>query len=268
MAILSEIGKSIGGLIFTLSLMTLIASIGAVWLTHHDNIKPIVIDVLLEQAANQTNITQLIGLREWLIAECNRTGNQTVEVPTQQRLENITIRCAEIPADPETLPTLLLSSAFDQIYYKTYECWFPDCFRQALQSSTQDAVLLMVTAKANAFFIEIQGYAFMGIVLGIILIALSVRQPVRIARSVGSSMIVTALIFILLPLTQSLWPVPAQAAQLTALLTNSTFAVMSFYVWSILVGGVVLVTVSIILGRITKAQKAKKKITKQLPPKS
>jgi hypothetical protein len=247
MAILSAIGKSIGGFIFTISLITAIAAIGIIWLTDYHNIKPIAQDITLTQFAAQINQSQLEDLHRYLLYECNRTGKQNISLQISKDIPNLTINCSAIPSTSD-LPVLIFEITFDQIYYKSYDCWFPDCIKGA--QSIQDIALLMITAKANSFFIELQTYAYIGIVIGALLIAISVRKPTRIAKSIGISMIVTAIPFLLIPFTQNLLPFP-EASYITTTVVSRIMAVITPYVLAVFVIGIVLLISGILIKRQT-----------------
>jgi heme/copper-type cytochrome/quinol oxidase subunit 4 len=199
MGLLRSVGKALGGFVFVICLTLLIFFIAMSKFTEYDNLKTYASNIMQEQVASQFNSTELYFFQLYLNHSCE--NKIITELPST--FGNITLNCIDIlTSRAEDLPKIIAGTAFDNVYYKSYDCKFPLCFLQMIRGEVEQYALL--SQKAHNFFSDSIKYLFVCVVLGAVLLLVLNETWSSRFKSVGISCLFIGISYFLLPLIKSM----------------------------------------------------------------
>jgi len=245
MSILRTLGKVFGGLIFTVSLGTLILVIAL---------------AKFPEYRKQSNPSDLQLQLETLNAQC--ADKEEVEIKLGEPIGAVNLKCSEIAtATSESLPDMVAKAIFDKIYYKEYSCSFLQCL-QTLPGDEKFTVI--TTGHANKFFASIILPLEIASVVGVAIVAVSIRVWYEIAKTLGISCILIGITYFVFPVVeqgvQKFVP-PEQSSSILPVI-SSIFEPMRMNFLIILVIGVLLTIAGFIGAYLQKGQKPKQETKK------
>jgi len=278
MGVLRSIGKAVGGAIFTLSLVSLIVSIGLVQFTEYENMKTIFNEIFSSQiegglgeiSPESVGKEAIEGMTEKELGEMYQAflemceGKESVDVPISESGETITIDCNELRAaqsEEEGLEAVIgdvaATSIFDGIYYKEYDCGFLDCI-QAGQ------VGIVISAQGHEFFKRVRLYLAAGVAAGAAIILISAERWSARLKGLGWPLVFTGISYFLMDFTKNIivpkLPAAEQAGiDIMSLVDKMIAPIMNIFL-IVLVVGVVLTAGGYALAY--KEKKEKKKVKK------
>ncbi len=182
MAILRTLGKFFGGLIFTMFLIAAITVFSLAQLIEHDSLKTIVTDLLVQQLKDQ-QVQQVTGiLREGCV--------QSDSIKLTLGKDSFNIDCKEVGGtSDENLTAVIAGQAFDQIYFKKYDCSFVEC----LQKPGEEKILILLSANAYKFLGNMQIALWVGAVLGAVIMSVSTETWGGRLKGFGTSLVFVGL---------------------------------------------------------------------------
>lgn len=197
MGSLRNIGKIIGKLIFTASLAGLIFTIGLVQFTEYENMKMVFSDISGLQIGGGMTEEELEELHQGLLEMCE--GKESVEFPTQESEDSVTIDCNEVRAvaqdSEKSIVTIIGNAAattfFDDIYYKKYDCNLLGCMQTG-----QFGVI--ISAQGHEFFNQVQIYLAVGVVAGAVIILILAESWSARLKGLGWPLVFTGISYLLL----------------------------------------------------------------------
>jgi hypothetical protein len=250
MSILRGIGKFFGGFLFSTLLAIAILTLSLAQLTEYNNLKSIAIKVSEQQIAQQIGPTQLTAIHAQILELCK--GVEKIEMPFDN--ENITIKCSDIVnSKPEDLGKIIVTSKFDEIYYKKYDCGFLEC----LQREDIEGKMVIFSATANSFFKETLNYLLIGIAISAIILAISTKGWGR-PKSFGICCISAGIPFFVINIIKGMLPIPKEATEIATPVVEQIFNSISFKFLIVFIVGIVLFAIGFIGEFLTK-KKVKKK---------
>lgn len=187
MAILRTLGKFFGGLIFTIFLVAAITVFSLAQLIEHDSLKTIATDLLVQQL-NYQQVQQITGiLKEGCV--------QTDSIKLTLGQDSFNINCKEVEGtSDENLTAVIAGQAFDQIYFKKYDCSFIEC----LQKPGEEKFLVLLSANAYKFLGNMQLALWVGVVLGAVIMSVSTETWGGRLKGFGTSLIFVGLPVVLM----------------------------------------------------------------------
>lgn len=253
MSVLRKIAIFFGGFLFSTFLATAILTLSLVQLTEYNNLKSIAINVSEEQVMQQItqhiDSAQLATIHAQLLELCK--GTEKIEVPFDN--ESLTINCSDIAnTKPEDLGKIIITSKFNEIYYKKYDCEFLDC----LQKSTKEPMILF-SSKANNLFKEILNYLLVGTAVGAIILGISTKGWGRI-KSFGTCCICAGIPFFVINIIKGMLPIPKEFVEVAEPIIEQTFSSISVKFLIVFVAGIILFILGV-AGEFLKRKKVKKK---------
>jgi hypothetical protein len=248
MSVATKVVAAIGGILITLCLAMVVVLAGLVQFTAEDNLRPVLVEAVMEQMPNLTQ-QELAQQKDFILQRYCPIGTQTGTIPANESGAgiDITIDCSELRTT-ENLRLFLANMMFNTIYYKDYGCDPFGC----LQAGKPEA---LASASSNAWFNNALTFVLIGAIVGIVLVIVGIRQPSAILKSVGISIVFAGLGAPLMWIAQTTVPAampPAMSAHITNLFTSliTNFAIL-------LVIGIILAMAGFIIGR--KAGRKKKR---------
>lgn len=198
MALLENIGKAIGGVILTLSLISIIFAYGFAQTTSYESLKPVFTDMTASQFSS-------IGddqLKMLVSKQCQSADKITMPFDSVE----LSLNCADAQKS-ENLTKYISEQLFNAFYYKRYDCSMIDCVKNAISFRSPEDLGVIISAKMNEFLQTLIIYFAAGIILGLLIIILSIRKIFPILKASGMSMIVAGLAFIMLLASKFIMPV-------------------------------------------------------------
>lgn len=206
-----------------------------------------------------------VVLLSLLKSDC--AGKESIELETQALAQfeaeavTPTLKCADVAAaTPQNIVSVVAGSTFDSIYNRPVvgcegTIGFVTCLQQRMANPPELAQLLL-TSRANQFFNGLQTLAFIGVAIGVALLALSIRRVSGVLKSVGVSSIIVGAGYFVTNITRSLLPpVPQEAAALVQPVLDSLLGTMQQMFLYIFVAGIVLTAAGFVLGFAAKTKK-------------
>jgi len=239
MSILSTLGNFFGGLIFTLSLGALIFVLALAKFTEYGTLQPLIADTLAAELGKGIDPSESTAQLTALKANCTE-NRQNIEIDLGKLIGTIQLKCSEImTAKGEDIPKLLANSIFDKIYYKEYSCNFLQCLR-TLQGEERFSVI--TTSVANKFFSTVIIPLAVAVVIGLALIAVSVRTWHGIMKSVGISCIFVGIPYFLFPIVEGIIKgfVPSEQSSILQPIVATVIEPMRMNFLIVLIAGVAL----------------------------
>ncbi len=182
MAVLRTLGKFFGGLIFTTFLIAAITVFSLTQLLEHDNLKTITTDLLVQQLNNQ-QVPQITGVLKEGCAQ-----SESIKLTIGE--DSFNIDCKEVEGvSSENLTAIIASQAFDQIYFRKYDCSFVEC----LQKPGEEKFLVLLSANAYKFFGNMQLALWVGVVLGAVMMSVLTKNWEGRLKGFGTSLIFVGL---------------------------------------------------------------------------
>ncbi|HLC39313.1 MAG TPA: hypothetical protein VJJ76_00330 [archaeon] len=253
MSVLATVGKFFGGLLFSIGLGTLILAMALAQFTEYTSLKPVVAEILAKEISKQPTGDQLAILK----TQCEG-GKETVEVPMDQPIGTLELKCAEVSSSTvQTFPTTLANAIFDKIYYKKYSCDFLQCLSNL---DGNERFTIIITELGNRFFASSILPLAAATAAGIVLLAVSIRTWYGIAKSIGVTCIIVGLPYFTFPLleqmlTGSQFATTEQSAAIQPILAK-VFEPMKMNFLLVFIFGVVLAVVGFVGGYfVTRSQK-------------
>jgi len=218
MGLLRNIGKGIGGLIFSVALIAVILAAGLAEFTGYESMKSVFLEIFKPQIeAQQAQIEQSQpgtvdneALYKALLELC--TGKAYIELPANQGegglaagISNLTINCNDLrtyasrneSADAKTILVETTATAvFNSVYYKKYDCEFLRC----MQDGQFTAIM---SSQGHIFFESIQMYLLAGIALGAVVILVSSETWPERLKSTGIPMIFVGISYFLIGIAKT-----------------------------------------------------------------
>ena len=257
MSVLSVVLRIIGCVVFGLFLALAVISNGMAQFTEHDNLQHAFIGMISEQmpAPNATDFAQA---KTDMMREC--AGHESVNLAEMfEGAPNATVSCANVAevASGQELVQLAAVAMFDAIYYKSYACEFVDCLTTLPE---QEKPMVLVSAHANAFFKDAMMGAIALAIVGIVLIAIAMRKPFRIAKAVGIEMIFVGAVMYAVTAVVISGMLPAEAAGATVgPVVQGLIGAMASSFAIVLAAGIILAAVGFVGERLLRKEKAHRK---------
>lgn len=279
MGILAFLGKGLGSTIFVLCLAVLIMSITMTQVTSQETMKPVFTELIKGQMTQQMQQSpeQLTNTYNQLVQVCQVTDEETIEVPLagipgQDGATSFEINCPELIAGgPENINEMIAESLgvgvgnlFDQIYLKEWNCpgveGYIDCLKNA---KNEELPLLILSKRSNTFFQELQLYIILGMLIGVLIVVVSLRNIAKISKALGVSCIFVGIGYFFMGFSQRF--IPPQVAEMAAPLTDVIFSSMSQNFLIVFIVGIVLTAGGVVLGIIQKKKVKKEKKPEEKP---
>ncbi|MFH0837602.1 MAG: hypothetical protein V1870_05715 [Candidatus Aenigmatarchaeota archaeon] len=199
MSFLETLGKAIGGFILTLCLISLIFTYGFAEITNYNSLKPVFTDITTNQLNAVGNPDQLKTLIE---QQCLLSDK--LNIPFDNT--SLDINCADIQQSDD-MTKYLSGQLFDAFYNKEYDCSVIDCLTTAMQTKNPQDLTILVSAKMHSFLQTLIIFFIAGIIAGLAIIIVSLRQLFSILKTIGIAMIVSGLSFIIILVMKFMVPV-------------------------------------------------------------
>lgn len=259
MGILRSLGKFFGGLIFSLSLVLLIFCFVFAQLTEYKILQPLFVSLVEKQLGNQYSSEQLDLTYMALQDQCKSKEKITIPI-NQQDIKEITLKCSDISSSkPSDIPKLMSIEIFNNLYYKKYECGFIQC----LQQPGIGKFTMLLSSHANKFFYSLITYLAIGLVVGIVIIAISARDLYGTIKSIGMSCIFVGILYFLIPFMKNsvMKQLPPEIISSTRDILNQVLLYLSNLLLYVLIAGVILTALGYIGNYLSKGKtKGGKKI--------
>ncbi len=242
MDIIRDIGKFVGGSLFTLGLSLFIIIFTMMQFTEYNTVKPLFVPLIENQLSNQTNSSDWPMIHAGLVTQCE--GKENIQLPLEN--DNITLKCSDIASSgSDGLVKLIAGAAFDKVYYKEYTCEFIDCIRNM---DTQNLYIIF-SYKGLQFYRSVLIYSIVVTVAGLLILIVSSKGWGRLT-SIGSICLVSGLSIIALPFIKGVAP----RADISPII-DKLFELLSIKYVVVLVVGVVLLAVGIAGNYLSKRVK-------------
>jgi hypothetical protein len=249
MGILRGVGKFFGGFLFSTFLAIAILTFSLARVTEYSNLKSIFINVSEQQITQQINQTQLTVMYAQILGLCK--GRESIEMPLDG--ENVTIKCFEIVnRKPEDLVKIIVTSKFDEIYHKKYDCRFLECLQKK-----DNGKMVILSETANSFFKEILNYSLIGIAISALILAISTKEWEK-SKSFGTCCIAAGIPFFVINIIKGMLPIPKEAAEIATPIVEQIFNSISFKFLIVFIVGIVLFVIGF-TGEFLAKKKVKKK---------
>lgn len=228
--------------VFVISLFLTIFLVSFAQLTGKETIKPIINDLLKQQMSQQMD--EMISQQAYMQLSQECVGKEKIE---QDMIGTKTsISCAELKAtDPSNLMGLFLSSLFDSLYNKKYDCPFIEC----LLNPDKGGPLILFNAATNILFWRLFTiFLIITIILAVISVLIAEKWFKEVRRIGMKCLIIGAMFFIFGFMVNFFLKPAGMLLQISSKLSSKM--AMQFII--LLVVGAVLTAVGVILGRLKK----------------
>lgn len=257
MSIERNIGKSIAGFFFFITIGLTLILMSLATLTEYDSVKDIVTKVIQQQPPeSQFSEDQKQEIILNLKKECE--GKEYIEggsIPIEGGAD-VLIKCSNLQ-NVNDFESLIYVSVADTLYYKKYQCGFLDCLRNG-----QYFMPLIITEIAHKFYQDAFIYSLIiTIIVGAVFVILIEDNKSRL-KSIGWVLIVSSVPFVIMNFMIDYIVgllAPQQAAALVQSVLKNIFSpIVNIYIY-LLIAGIALTTTGYLI-------KSRDKTVKKVQP--
>jgi len=272
MGILSAVGQSLGGLILMFGLIILIAAVAMSHFTQHSTIQPVLTNVIYGMLTKDMSPSDIedqgVAYQSACVSE-----NGHLELNASGEIGTISLNCTSIMEEqPQNVLQGIAATIFDQIYYRQNSC---DVIQCIMQSSGNGRFLVLITDAGNKFFNSLIIPSIAAVIVGISVIAVSIRKWHGILKSVGITFIFVGISVLIFPFLDAYMQklVPQDQASTFTQIMSTVYDPLKSELIIILVVGIMITIIGYIGAYLEKGGKEKEKdqnatssASKETPP--
>ncbi|GEM_PF-2682998 len=243
-------GKAIGGIFLTLFILSTVFVYGLSEATNESSLKPVFTEIISNQLSPQLEGT-IDQFRLYTNEQCKNSNTINITITDSP----LSIKCDELKlVTNDKLVSFLSEKIFENFYYKDYKCTDINCFKKLLSKDPQDLAVLL-SAQMNSLLKSLIIYMIIGIIIAASIIVISIRKLFPILKSVGLTLIVSGLVFIVMLFSD--YFLPSAEGALGDFIKNivSTFTYLYGIVFAI---GIILAVIGYIGQKYSKTNEQEK----------
>ena len=200
MTFIKSFGLLLFGLLFSLSLFMTASFFTIDQFTQYNNSKGFFIGIIGDKLSASVPNGTLPYMREAMIKECENKTETVFKLGenTTEGLNNINLTCDSVKSSEDSnFSNVFAEGVFNNIYNTKLNCTYPSCFT-TIKTVDFNTLSILFSSKANTFY-SLMFKIFLGLsVVCVIILILLGKSWSRIAISLGTGMVVSALPLILI----------------------------------------------------------------------
>jgi len=254
MGLLRKVARAVSGLLFSVSLLSLISVLFIVNVTSRDNAREIFLKIFPNVLTKSIGSERIEQVYAGLSLAC--TQSSTVSFPFGN--ESITLNCSEfVNTNSTNLLYVMSTKFFDNIYYRDYGCEFVQCLQKI--SSPLD-VIVVFSSASHEFFNGLILPATAATALTGAAFFFSIETWPERFKTFGLYFLLNGIFFFILPYTKSLIlsRIPGESADIVGSVVDAIFNLVTPILLVFLVVGIIFVSVWIVGKFLPKKTPSKK----------